>query len=64
MPIFCVVVKIPKGYSSNISGNINIVEMASTQHYTKIAQNRFPEQKMLGNNTMETTSTEVMFIRR
>ena len=50
--------------SSNISDYVNIVEITSTQHYTRIAQNRFPEQKMLGNNTMETASTEVTSIRR
>ena len=50
--------------SSNISDYVNIVEITSTQHYTRIAQNRFPEQKMLGNDTMETASTEVTSIRR
>ena len=50
--------------SSNMSDNINIDEITSTQHYTRIAQNRFPEQKMLGNDRMETASTEVTSIRR
>ena len=57
----CVVVKITTGYSSNssnISDYVNIVEITWTQHY------RFPEQKMLGNDTMETGITEVMPIRR
>ena len=50
--------------SSNISDYVNIVEVTSTQHYTRIAQSRFPEQKMLGNDTMETASTDVTSIRR
>ena len=49
--------------SSSISDYVNIVEITLTQHYTRIAQNRFPEQ-ILGNNTMETASTEVTPIRR
>ena len=49
--------------SSNISDYVNIVEITSAQHYTRIAQNRFPEQ-MLGNNAMEIPSTEVTSIRR
>ena len=66
IPIYLRCCKIPKGYSSsssNISDNVNIVETTSTQHYTRIAQNRFPEQKILGNNRMETGSTEVTLIR-
>ena len=31
--------------------------------YTRTAQNRFPEQKILGNDRMETTSTEVTSIQ-
>ena len=50
--------------SSNISDYVSIVGITSTQHYTRIAQNRFPEQKMLGNDTMEIVSTEVTSIRR
>ena len=59
--------KIPKGYisnSSNISDYVNIVAITSTQHYTRFAENRFPEQKMLGNTSMETASTEVTSIQR
>ena len=56
--------KFPNSNSSNISNYVNIVEITSTQHYTRITQNRFPEQNILGNNTMETTSTEVTSIRR
>ena len=58
---------IPKGYSSNsseISDYVNIVEVTLTQHYTRIAYNRFPKQKMLENDRMETASTEVMSIWR
>ena len=58
--------KIPKGYSSNSSNNtdyVNIVEITSTQHCTRLVQNRFPELKMLGNDRMETASTEVTSIR-
>ena len=32
------------------------------QHYTRLAQNRFPEQKMLENDRMETKSTAVNFV--
>ena len=49
--------------SSNISDYVNIVEITSTQHYTRIVYNWFPEQKMLGNNTMNTASTSVTSIR-
>ena len=49
--------------SSNISDYVNIIEFAWTQHYTRIAQNTFPEQKMLENDTMETESTGVTSIR-
>ena len=48
IPLHCC--KIPKGYSSNssnISDYVNIVEITSTQHYTRIAYNMFPKQKML-----------------
>ena len=54
--------KIPKGYSSNsssISDYVNIVEITSTQQYTRLASNRFPGQKMLENNRMETVSKPV-----
>ena len=40
IPIYLRCCKIPKGYSSNssnISDNVNIVEITSTQHYTRIA---------------------------
>ena len=37
----------------------NIVEITATQRYTRIVQNRFPEQQMLENDRMETVSTEV-----
>ena len=53
---------IPKGYSSSsskISDYVNIVEIIATQHYARIVQNRFPDQKMLENDRMETVSTEV-----
>ena len=59
--------KIPKGYScnsSNISDYVNIVEITSTQHYIRLAYNRFPEYKMLGNDGMETASTTITSIRR
>ena len=58
--------KIPKGYSSsssNISDYVNIVEITSTQHYARLAYNSFPEQKMLGNDSMELASTTVTSIR-
>ena len=58
--------KIPKGYSfnsSNIRDNDNIVEITLTQHYTRLAQNRFSEQRTLGNDRMETGSTAVALIR-
>ena len=66
IPIYLRYCKIPKGYSatsSNITDYVNIVEITSTQHYTRIALNRFPEQKMLANDRMETASTEVTSIR-
>ena len=47
--------------SSNISGYVNIDEITFTHHYTRTAS---PEHKILGNDTMETASTEVMPIRR
>ena len=57
--------KIPTGYrSSNISDYVDNVELTSTQHYTRLAYNRFPEQKMLRNNRMETASTAVTSIQR
>ena len=40
IPIYLRSCKIPKGYSSNsssnISDNVNVVEITSTQHYTRI----------------------------
>ena len=59
--------KIPNGYSSNSSNTsdyVNIVEMTSTQCYTRLAKNRFPEQKMLKNDRMETASKAFTSIRR
>ena len=56
--------KIPKGYisnSSHISDYVNIVEITSTQ--PRFAYNRFPKQKILGNDRMETVSTEVTSVR-
>ena len=53
--------KIPKGC---ISDYVDIVEITSTQDYTRLAWSRFPEQKMLENDRMKTASTEVMSIRR
>ena len=58
--------KIPKGYtsnSSNISDYVKIVEITSTQYYTRLAWNRLPEQKKLENDRMETASTEVASIQ-
>ena len=58
--------KIPKGYSfdgSNVSDYINIVEITSTQRYTRLAQNRFPEQKMSENDRMVTAGKAVTSIR-
>ena len=49
--------KISKGYSSNssnISDYITIFEITSIQNYTRLAQNRLPKQKILGNDRMET----------
>ena len=43
--------------SSNISGYVNIDEITFTHRYTRTAS---PEHKILGNDTMETASTEVM----
>ena len=40
IPIYFLCCKIPKGYSSNssnITDNVNIVEITLTQHYTRIA---------------------------
>ena len=57
--------KVSKGYisnSSNISDYVNIVN--TNQHYTRFTQNRFPQQKMLGNDRMETANTEATSIRR
>ena len=59
--------KIPKGYSfnsSNVSDYLNVIEITSTLHCSRFTQNRFPEQKMLGNDRMETASTLVTSIRR
>ena len=52
-----------KSNSSNSSDYVNIGEITSTQHYTRIALNRFPEEKLLGNDRMEMASTEVTSIR-
>ena len=59
--------KVPKRYSSNssnISDYVNMIEITLTQHYTRLAYNRFPEQKILGNDRMETVRTEATPIRR
>ena len=56
---------IPTGCSSNsskISYYVNIIEIAATQHFIRIIQNRFPDQKMLENDRMETVSAEVTSI--
>ena len=55
--------KIPKANSSNtsnISDYVNIVEIISTQHYTGLSENRFPKQKMLGNDRMETAIQQLL----
>ena len=65
IPIYLHCCKISKGYSFNsskISNYFNIVEITATQHYTRIAKNRFPEQKMLENDRMERASTRVTSI--
>ena len=57
--------KIPKGYSSNssnISHFVNIVEVTSTQHYIRLVQNWFPEQKMFENDRKELASKKVTSI--
>ena len=57
--------KISEIYSSNISNNkefVKITEITSAQHYTKLAYNRIIEQKMLGNDGMETVSTIVLSV--
>ena len=59
--------KMSEGYSSNISNNkdfVKIAEITSTQHYIKLAYNRFIEQKMFGNDRMETISTIVLSLSR
>ena len=59
--------KIHTGYNSNsfnISDYVNVVEITSTQYYTRLAKKRLPEQKMLGNYRMETASTKVKLTRR
>ena len=43
---------------------MNIAEITLTMHYTRIAWNKFPEQKSLGHDRIETASTEVTSIRR
>ena len=56
IPICLHCCNIPKGYSSNsskISDYVNIVEITATQHYTRIVQNRFPEQKILENGNSD-----------
>ena len=57
-----------QGYSSNssnISDYVNIVDITSAQHYTRLAQNKFPEQKMLANDRLQKYScTEVTSIGR
>ena len=54
----------PCSNSSDISDYVNMAVITWTQHYTRLAWNRFPEPKMLGNDRMETLSTAVMSIRR
>ena len=49
-------------YSSVISNYVNIAEIASTQHHIRLAYNKFPRQKMLGNDRMETASGAVTSI--
>ena len=59
--------KILKRYSfnsSNISDYVHIVEITLTQHYTKLALIRFPEQKMLENDRTEKVNKAVTSIRR
>ena len=58
--------KFPKRYISSSSDidYINIVEIKSTHDNTRFTQNRFTKQKMLGNDRMETASTELTSIRR
>ena len=65
IPIYLHSCNIPKGHRSNsfkISDYVNIVKITATQYYTRIVQNRFPEQKMLENDRMETASTDVTSI--
>ena len=65
IPIYLRCCNIPKGYSFNsskISDFVNIVEITATQDYTRIIWNRFPEQKMVQNDRMETASAEVASI--
>ena len=50
--------------SPNISDHVNFVEITSTQRYTRFDLNRFPERKKLGDDRMETASTEVTVIQR
>ena len=42
----------------------NNSRLCGCKHYTRLAQNRFPEKKMLVNFMMETARTEVTSIRR
>ena len=65
----CAVAKLPKDIVpmvpiSVIPIYVNILQISSTQHYTRIAQHRFPEQKILENDRMETASTEVTSMQR
>ena len=56
IPICLHCCNIPKRYSSNsskISDYINITEITATHHYTRIVQNRFPEQKILENGNSD-----------
>ena len=59
--------KIPKGSSSNSSNirdYVNMVEITLTQYYSRLAENRFPEQKMFENDRKETPNEAVTSIRR
>ena len=48
--------KIPKRHSSNTSDYVNMNEITSTQHYTRLVWKRFPEEKVFENDRKETAS--------
>ena len=65
-PYLFALFKIPKGCSFNsykIRDYINIVEITSTQHYTRLAQNKLLQQKMYENDRKETVSKVLTSIR-